>query len=340
MKKIILILSLIVTLIISSSCSNKAGDYPNRNITIIVPYGAGGTTDNVARHFAEPFSKALGEEVVIINQSGASGSVGTIQAYDAEADGYTLLFSADSLGTQRVMGLSDKSYSDFTTIMAVANDPKVVVVSRDSKFETLESLLDAMKEGGNVSMSYTGPGGSGHVQSIIYNKLGMNMNLISYSGGMDCILAVMGGQVDFTNSNFSTVKEYIKSGDLKLLGIFSSERLLEYPDVKTVVEVFPDASKYLDLPFTPLSLQVNREVPEDIKIALKEAAKEAVKDESWTDFVEENSIETLYDKYKSDEEVISFFKKWESTISWMLYDSGASKYSPEEFGIERVDEKD
>ncbi|PID82206.1 MAG: hypothetical protein CSB16_02520 [Clostridiales bacterium] len=326
-------------MIIFSSCTDKASDYPSRNITIIVPYGAGGTTDNVARHFAEPFSKALGEEVVIVNQSGASGSVGTIQAYDAEADGYTLLFSADSLGTQRVMGLSDKSYSDFSTIMAVANDPKVVVVSKDSKFETLESLLGAMKDGKNVSMSYTGPGGSGHVQSIIYNKLGMDMNLISYSGGMDCILAVMGGQVDFTNSNFSTVKEYIKSGDLKLLGVFSSERLLEYPDVKTVVEVLPEASKYLDLPFTPLSLQVNKNVPEDVKKILKEAARESVKDEKWINFVRDNSIETLYDKYESEEEVISFFKKWESTICWMLYDSGASKYSPEKFGIERINEE-
>lgn len=312
-------------------------DYPQKAITMVVPYGAGGTTDLTGRQLAIQMEKFLGQSITVINQSGASGAVGAKTVLDAKPDGYTIFFTAESLGTQRVMGLSEMSYSDFSPIMVTVNDPKVIVVSKNSKYQTLQDLVDDMKaRPGKVKMSYTGPGGSGHVQSLIYNKMGLDMALTAYTGGSECIVAVLGDQVDFTNSNFSTVTSYIESGDLKLLGVSATERLEKYPDVPTLAEVLPESAEHLKTPFTPLSLLVDKDVPAEIQAVLKEAAGKAIEEQEWKDYVAKNCLEKLYEKYPDEASTKKFYSEWESLVSWLLYDSGAAKNSPEKFNIPKL----
>lgn len=316
--------------------TDNNSSYPNKPITMIIPYTAGGTTDLTGRQLAIQLEKFLGQSITIVNQSGASGSIGAKTVLDADPDGYTILFTADSLGTQRVMGISEMSYNDFTPIIVTVNDPKVIVVNKTSKYETLEDLINDMKaRPGKVKMSYTGPGGSGHVQSLIYNKLGLDMALTAYPGGSDCIVAVLGDQVDFTNSNFSTVTGYLESGDLKLLGVSANERLSKYPDVPTLSEVIPEAKEYFKFPFTPLSLLVDKDVPQDVVKVLRDAANKAIQEQEWKDYVEKNCLEELYLKYPDEDSIRQFYNDWESLVSWLLYDAGASKYSPEKFNIPR-----
>ncbi len=310
--------------------------YPTKPITMIVPYGAGGTTDISGRQLAVQLEKHLGKSITVINQGGASGSIGARTVLDAKSDGYTVLFTAESLGTQRVMGLSEMSYDDFTPIMVAVNDPKVIVVGKYSKYETLQDLVDDIKNRpGKVKMSYTGPGGSGHVQAMIYGKFGMEMALTAYPGGADCILAVLGDQVDFTNSNYSTVTGYLESGDLKLLGISALDRLEAHHDVPTLGEILPGSERYLSNPFTPLSFLVDKDVPSEIVTILRDAAKKAVQEPAWKEFVAKNSLDKLYEKYPEESSMRDFYKDWESLVSWMLYDSGVAKFSPEKFGIEK-----
>ncbi len=321
----------------SKATVQEAKAYPNKQINMIIPYGAGGTTDLTGRRLALALEKQLGQAIVVINQAGASGSIATKTVLDAKPDGYTIFYTADSLGTQRVTGLSDFSYDDFSPIMAVVDDPKVIVVAKDSKYDNLEDLINDMKENkGKVKMSYTGPGGSGHVQALIYNNLGLDMALTAYSGGADCILAVLGKQVDFTNSNFSTVRDYIESGDLKLLGISAKSRLENYPDVPSLMEVIPESEKYLENPFTPLSLVVDKDCPDEVKEVLREAALKAVEDEDWKSFVKENSLNKLYEKYPTRADMDNFYADWQSMVCWLLWDAGAAKNNPADFGIERL----
>ena len=311
-------------------------DYPTKPITMIIPYGAGGTTDLTGRQLAIQMEKHLGESITVINQGGASGSVGAKTVLDAKPDGYTILFTAESLGTQRVMGLSEMSYDDFNPILVTVNDPKVIVVNKDSKYNTLEDLSeDIMARPGKVKMSYTGPGGSGHVQSLIYGEFGWDLALTAYGSGSDCIVAVLGNQVDFTNSNFSTVRTYLDSGDLKLIGVAATERFDKYPDVPTISEVIPGSEEYFEIPFTPLSLMVAKDVPNEVQEVLKEAANKAVKEEEWITYVENNSSDKLYEKYPDLDSTKEFYSEWESIVSWLLYDAGAAKYSPEKFGISK-----
>ncbi|MEA5030125.1 MAG: tripartite tricarboxylate transporter substrate binding protein [Sphaerochaeta associata] len=311
--------------------------YPQKPITMIVPYGAGGTTDISGRQLAIQLEKHLGKSITVINQGGASGSIGARTVLDAKSDGYTVLFTAESLGTQRVMGLSEMSYDDFTPIMVAVNDPKVIVVHKDSPYQTLQDLVNDIKSRpGKVKMSYTGPGGSGHVQALIYNKMGLDMALTAYPGGADCIVAVLGRQVEFTNSNYSTVTGYLESGDLKLLGISALQRLEAHPEVPTLDEILPGSQKYLGNPFTPLSLLVKADVPATVVQILREAASKAVQEQAWKDFVAKNSLDKLYEKYPDETSMRSFFTEWESLVSWLLYDNGAAKISPEKFGIKKL----
>ena len=292
-------------------------DYPTKPITMIIPYGAGGTTDLTGRQLAIQMEKHLEESITVINQGGASGSVGAKTVLDAKSDGYTILFTAESLGTQRVMGLSEMSYDDFAPILVTVNDPKVIVVNKDSKYNKLEDLVEEiMAQPGKVKMSYTGPGGSGHVQSLIYEKYGWDLALTAYSSGSDCIVAVLGDQVDFTNSNFSTVRAYLDSGDLKLLGLAATERLEKYPDVPTLPEIMPNSEEYFEIPFTPLSLMVSKDVPDQVQEVLREASNKAVQEEEWENYVENNSLDKLYEKYPDLESTGEFYSEWESVVSW------------------------
>lgn len=327
---------LLVFILILPAFPAGAESYPARPITLIVPYGAGGTTDLTARQLALQLKKHLGVPLTLINQGGASGSIGTRSALTAPADGYTLLVSADSLGTQRVMGISDMSYGDFQVIAPLTNDPKVIVVAGDSPYETIHQLLeDINSRPRQVKMSYTGPGGSGHVQSLIYNRFGLEMALTAYPGGADCILAVLGHQVDFTNANYSTIVSYLASGDLRLLAVSATKRLPAHPEVPALAEVIPGSEALMAIPYTPLSLLVHKDAPHQVVDTLRDAARQAFLEEGWLQYCRDNALDTLYDRYQTPEDISAFYADWESLVSWLLYDAGAAPNSPEAFDIPR-----
>ena len=336
MKKSLIVLLLFVVIISSlfAQGAAEASAYPEKAITMIIPYGAGGTTDVSGRKFAALLSKELGVAVTVVNQGGASGSIGCQAALDANPDGYTVLFTAESLGTQRVMGLTDLSYDNYKIISTMVNDPKVIVVAKDSKYNTLEDLLADMKANpGKIKMSYTGPGGSGHVQGLIMEKLGYVPALTAYSSGADCYRAVLSGEVAFTNSNISTVKALIQSGDLRLLGVSSNVKLSIYPDAPLFEEVDPAAAPYMKNAFTPLNFLVSNQVDDSVVEVLRNATKKVVESAEWKSFIKDNALEELYLQYPTVEATKEFYKNWESMVSWMLFDAGVTKYSPADFGI-------
>ena len=317
-----------------AAAAAPATDYPKEAITMIIPYGAGGTTDVVGRQLAIALEKQLGQSIVVENMAGASGSVGAQACLDADPDGYTILLTAESLGTQRVMGISEMSYADFAPISAIASDQKVVVVGKDSKYNTIQELLDDIKANpGKIQMSYTGPGGSGHIQALILNKFGYEPALTAYSSGSEGITAVLGNQVEFTNSNYATVASYIESGDLKLLAVCSNEPLAAHPEVPTLASVIEGSEELMSIPYSPLSLIVDKDVPAEVQTVLRDATMKAVADPDFNAFMDKNSISKLYEKYPTIEDTRKFFDEWESTVSWMLFEAGATVNSPEDFNI-------
>lgn len=328
--------SVILIVLLCFAAGAMAAPYPQKPISLVVPYGAGGTADLAARQLAVQLKKHLKVPVTVVNQGGASGSIGAKYVLDARPDGYTLLFAADSLGTQRVMGISAISYHDFTPISPMVNDPKVIVVGRHSPYASIEDLLNDIKaRPGKVKMSYTGPGGSGHVQSLILKHFGYEAANIAYAGGADAIVAVLGDQVDFTNANYSTVTGYLASGDLKLLAVSSTRRLPDQPDVPALSEKIEGSDALMSIPYTPLSLLADKDVPDDVCALLRNALRKAVQEKEWIAYCQNSSLEKLYEQYETPEKAQAFYAAWESLVSWLLYDAGAAFNSPEQFGIPR-----
>ena len=316
-----------------------AADYPTKPVTMIIPYGAGGTTDVYGRKLAALLEKQLGQSVTVTNQGGASGSIGSQFVKEQPSDGYTVLVCSENMGTYRTLNVCDLGYDDFTVISPLVGDPKVLVVGKDSPYNTLDELLAAIKENpGKITMSHSGPGGSGHNQGLVLGELGYDVAMTSFDSGNDALLGVIGGQVDFTNPNISTLQGYIASGDVKALAVFASERMEAYPDIPAFTETLPEAGKYLDLPYTLLTFVVNNDTPDDVVAALKDATQKVFQDEEWITFVEENAADKVYEKYADADAMNEFYSRWQSVICWLQYDNGVAEKSPEDFGIKRIEE--
>lgn len=311
-------------------------DFPTKKINLIVPWAAGGITDIVARVFAPQFEKNLGQAVTVINKEGASGAIGTEFAYGEKEDGYTVLFSAETPGVFQVMGTSKLSFDDFDALKMVIQDTKVIVVPADSKYNTLEDLVeDAKANPGKVKMSYSGPGASGHLQGLLFQDLGLDISMTPYGGGSPGMIATISGEVDFTFGNYGTVKDYLEVGDLKALAIFGNERTEMLPDVPPMTDALPDSEKYLPLYF-PNTLLVKKGTPEDVKEILIEAATKAFAEPEWQKFVEEQSYTAL--DHLSPQEIDEYWEKFTSITSYLLHDAGAAQNDPADFGIERFED--
>lgn len=314
-------------------------DYPTKPLTMIIPYGAGGTTDTWGRKLAVLLEKYLGQSITVTNQGGASGSIGSQFVKEQPSDGYTLLVCAETMGTYRTMNICDLGYDDFTVISPLVGDPKVLVVGKDSKYNTLEELLEDIKANpGKITMSHSGPGGSGHNQGLVLKELGYEVAMTSFDSGNDALLGVIGGQVDFTNPNISTLGGYIESGDVKPLAVFSSERMEAYPDIPAFTETVPESEKYLNIPYTLLSFVVNNDTPQEVVDVLKAASAKVFADLEWTDFVKANAADPVFEKYTEDAAIQEFYDNWKSVICWLQYDNGVAEKSPEEFGIKKAGE--
>lgn len=310
-------------------------DFPTKKINLIVPWSAGGITDRVARVFAPLFEKHLGQPVTVINKEGASGAIGTEFAYGEKNDGYTVLFSAETPGVFQVMGTSDLSFKNFEPIKMLIQDTKVIVVPKDSKYDTFEDLVEDIKENpGKIKMSYSGPGASGHLQGLLLQEVGLDVSMTPYGGGNPAMIATISGEVDFTFGNYGTVKDYLEVGDLKALAIFGVEEMEALEGVPAMTEALSEAEKYLPLYF-PNSVLVKEGTPEEVKNVLIEAATKALEEPEWLEFVESQSYTRLDDM--TPEEIDQYWERYTSITSWLLYDAGAATKSPEDFGIERFE---
>ncbi|MEM8855565.1 MAG: tripartite tricarboxylate transporter substrate-binding protein, partial [Pseudomonadota bacterium] len=169
-----------------------AGDYawtPDKPITIIVPWGAGGATDQVTRVTAGVLEDELGQRVVIVNQPGASGSIGKKNAFEAARDGYTWAAGAPKqLGTYKLLGQWDTWVDDWRLYNTVTNVP-LVAVNPDSPYQTMADFVAAMKDG-RVTIATAGAGSSGHAAAdALKGVVGGDYKHVTYDGGNPAVVA-------------------------------------------------------------------------------------------------------------------------------------------------------
>ena len=224
---------------------------PDKPINIIVPWSAGGSTDQVTRVVAPILEEALGTPVVVVNQPGASGSIGTKAALDAPRDGYTWTANAiANNATYSVTGLIENtSIDDYHIYLHVANVP-VVSVNADSPYKSFDQLLAAMEEPEKVKVGTAGVNSSGGmalaaIGEAAGGKLGARM--VTYDGGNPAVLAAAAGEVDATTQLAVEQTEMIKAGKIRPLAVLSNKALM----VEGLDPIPPITNWLADMPVAP-----------------------------------------------------------------------------------------
>ena len=237
---------------------------------MIVPWAAGGDTDNIFRPFVPHLQKHIGQTVVIANIGGASGTVGAREARNSPPDGYTLFAVHDYIHLTYYAGMADVSYKDFEPICRIAATPSVLTASAKTPWKTFKEFVeDAKKRPGEITVGAT-LGSTSHLfPATIEKAAGIKLKYVSYDGLAPRMNAILGGHVDLTDSNL-TQKGKVEAGELKFLAVATEERLPEIPDVPTLKE------NGLDIVYEVVrGLLVPKGTPADVRAKLDEACAKA-----------------------------------------------------------------
>ena len=218
--------------------------YPDKPITMIVPFPPGGVADTVARPVAEAMARELKQPVVVENRAGAGGALGIGVASRAPADGYTVLMSLSSISilpeADKLLGRKPAyQLSQFRPIARFTADPTVLVVRADAPWKTLaEFLADAKRNPGKYNYGSSGNYGTMHVpMEMLKAEAGFRMTHIPYTGAGPAVVALLAGQVDAIASGPSTVAQQIQAGKLRALAHWGEQPLAALPDVPSLKQL-------------------------------------------------------------------------------------------------------
>jgi tripartite-type tricarboxylate transporter receptor subunit TctC len=198
---------------------------PTKPITIIVPWAAGGSTDQVTRVTAGEIEKAIGQKVIVVNQPGASGSIGTKNALEAAKDGYTWTAgAAQDLGTYAVLGMLDTKIGDWALFLNVAN-VSTLSVNPSTPYKTASELIDAMKaKPGAISVATAGVNSSGHsAMEAIAKATGVKYKHVTYDGGNPAVVSTVAGETDATSQLTVEQAEMIRGKRLRALAVIGDK---------------------------------------------------------------------------------------------------------------------
>jgi len=227
-----------------------AQSYPERPIKLVVPFPAGGATDTTARLVAQRLQASLGQSVIVENQGGAGGTIGSRQVARAAPDGYTLLMgSIGTFGSQPLLYRLDYDpHKAFVPVATLVIDKIVLVAGPSLRIKTVDDLVHYAKANPG-KLNYGNAIGIGPqlVAELFKIKSGTNIVHIPYRGGAPMIADLVAGQIDLTINGKSVLLPHIQAGKLTALAVIGAERWPELPDVPTLVE-----AGYLDVPYDTL----------------------------------------------------------------------------------------
>ena len=218
--------------------------WPEKPITLIVPWAAGGSTDILARVLSEGLTQSLGQPVIVENRSGASGNIGTTYVARAKPDGYTLLVGSMSTHTMNQALYSSMPFDgvkDFTPIAELALVTNTMVVHPSVPASNLKEFIAYAKANpGTVAYASAGQGSTNHLSAALFEKAaGVKMMHIPYRGGAPAVMDTVAGRTQVLFSAGTQTLPHVQTGKLKLLAVTEEQRSPLLPDVPTVAETLP-----------------------------------------------------------------------------------------------------
>ncbi len=257
--------------------SGAGQTYPVKPIRIIVPLAPGGNVDIVARSIAQQLTENLGQQVIVDNRPGASSLVGTQLAAKAAPDGYTLLAVANTFAMvpSIVPHPGYDPLKDFSAITLTCLVPQVLVVNPALPVRSVKELIALAKSRpGELSYATSGPGGTGHMATELFNRqVGVKMLHVPYKGNAQAIIDVIGGQVMLMFDQVSTSEPYIKAGKLRGLAVSSRARSPLFPALPTIDEA--GVPGFEDITFNGLVAPAG--TPREILVRLNEEIAKVVR---------------------------------------------------------------
>lgn len=284
-KKVFALMLALVMVICLSACggSDSSADvgetedpyanFPERSITIIVPYGAGGESDMCARPIAQAMQEA-GYTVTVQNIEGAGGNIGTMECYNATPDGYTMLLHMPETMEAYYLGgdMPDHPQNMFKILCSVVTDGGMINVAPDSPFQTLEDLVAYAKEHpGEVSAACTGSMGYNRVAlQMLYDTLGVDIEYIPYENSAKSKAAALGGHADIFHCQLASGVSAVKNGEIRCLAVGTAERSDKLPDVPSCTELGYDITWGMYR-----AIMVPKDTPDEVCQKLTEIIKTA-----------------------------------------------------------------
>jgi len=317
--------------LLAGTAGAQAQWQPNKPITIIVPWAAGGSTDQVTRISAAEIEKHLGQKVVIVNQPGASGSIGTKSALEAPKDGYTWTAgAAKDLGTYKVMGMLDTTARDWNMYINVAHIA-IVGVNPNSPYKTMKDLLDAMKaKPGQVSVATAGVNSSGHSAiEAIARAAGVTYKHVTYDGGNPAVIATVAGETEVTTQLAAEQTEMVRGKRLRPLAVVG-DKSLEIEGYGTV----PPLSQYIPGftdPINYFGIFVPKGVPAEVTATLDKLwANQFAKSEAVLKYAQNRGA--IFVPMAGEEAQKAVFPAIQA-YAWAQQMGGKAKVSPDTVGI-------
>ena len=281
-----------VTAVVAGAFSASAlAAYPDKPVTVICPWTAGGGTDVLLRALSKEAEKYLGQTINVVNQTGGAGAIGHNAIRAARPDGYTIGMITFELNSLPPQGLVPFTWKDFDPLMRINTDPAALTVRKDAPYNTVRGFVDYAKaHPDEITIGNSAPGSVWNIAAgLVAEKTGIKVKHVPFDGAQPAVTALVGGHIKAVAVSVAEVRGQVQAGNLKILGVMSSERDKIFPDVPTFKEQGVDVEFY-----TWRGLALPKGVPANIKAKISDAYKKAFDSKEFQEFAAKASLNLAY----------------------------------------------
>ena len=265
--------------------------YPDKPVTVICPWAAGGGTDVLLRALSKEAEKFLGQTINVTNQTGGGGAIGHNAIRAARPDGYTVGMITFELNSLPPQGLFTYTWKDFDPLMRINSDPAALTVQKDAPYNTLQEFVDYAKaHPGEITIGNSAPGSVWHIAAgLLADKTGIDVKHIPFNGAQPAVTALVGGHIKAVSVSSAEVRGQVEAGALKMLGVMGAEREKIFPNVPTFKELG------VDIEFTTWrGMALPKGVPVDVRTKIVDAYTKAMESQEFKDFAAKAGLNLAY----------------------------------------------
>lgn len=265
--------------------------FPEKPLTVICPWTAGGGTDVLLRALSREAEKYLGQTINVVNQTGGAGAIGHNGIRTARPDGYTVGMITFELNSLPPQGLVPFTWKDFDPLMRINSDPAALTVKKDAPFNTMKEFVEyAKKHPGEITIGNSAPGSVWHIAAgLMAEKTGLQVKHVPFDGAQPAVTALVGGHIKAVAVSVPEVRGQVQAGNLKILGVMDTERDALFPAVQTMKEQGVNVQFH-----TWRGLALPKGVPAEAKAKIADAYKKAFDSKEFKEFAAKASLNLAY----------------------------------------------